>query len=694
MEFAHGAILRKNDSAFFYEQLQRSHPDQAEEHGLTVIKSDIIAAGLPLRNFATPEELGEQVFQDILTILERDFPAKKELTPLEHERIEHAAYARNRIQSYVPNPEYYDIFEKRVDSTGAPLIIWGRSGLGKSALMAYLAHEYKARHPEAFVVQHFIGAAEGSDPEDVMRQVMMEIKERYQLSDAIPSDDNTLREAFPVWLANVHEGDRLILLIDAVNQLTGIGAEMHWLPDFIPANVRLVLSTTTDSLPLEELRKRKWKELELLPITETQREDIAMHFLDRYGKSLEAKELRALSASPKTSSPLFLRTVLEEVRIFGRHSALREHIDDYLSSVDEPELFQKVLARMERDHGTEAVRSVMTAIWASRHGLSESELMEITGLSRMALSILMTSMEYHLMQREGFHTFFHNYLREAIEMRYLPEENGRSGAHARLAEYFSTCEYSARRRDEEPWQWRAANNFDKLWHALADPEMFMLFANEEQRYHFIAYLQSFERERTQELFAALHEVMRADTTLDRPLELAQTARIAGYYDAATEILAAISERAAEMDLDYEPSLRLKREWAQLYGEKHQYKLALPLCEEIVSLIESKEGKSENLFNTMIDLSTVMHEVADYVGEEQVLYRLLEFGDMAPAARRLDVMENMAANILAQGHNEEAIELFKQTLEESSKLLGAMHPTSLLCSMNLGAGLIFDGKLTE
>ncbi len=495
MEFAHGAVLLKNDSAFFYEQSfpTEAHPSHVthSSHGddgpLDALKDNLQSSGLPYRKFSDPEELGEQVFQDILTILDRDFPKKAELTPLERERIEHEAYARNRRQSYVANPAYYDAFVRHVMSDGPPLIIWGKSGLGKSALMAYLTHEYQSRNPNAFVVQHFIGAAEGSDPEDVMRQVMMEIKERYQLSDTIPTDDNNLREEFPVWIAKIKPEDKLVLLIDALNQLTGIAPEMHWMPEFIPPNVRLVLSTTSDSLPLEQLRKRNWNELELQPLNEAQRESIAREFLSRYHKSLTAEDHHILSSDKKSSSPLFLRTVLEELRIFGHHTTLHQQLDDYLASADERELFQKVLARMERDHGEEAVRSVMTAIWASRHGLSEAELMDITGLSRIALSEMMIAMEYHLMQREGFHTFFHNYLREAIERRYVPQDDAKKAAHTKLGDYFSTREYGHRRTDEEPWQWQSARDAEKFKACITDITMLDMLLDESHRQQLNGY---------------------------------------------------------------------------------------------------------------------------------------------------------------------------------------------------------------
>jgi tetratricopeptide (TPR) repeat protein len=320
--------------------------------------------------------------------------------------------------------------------------------------------------------------------------------------------------------------------------------------------------------------------------------------------------------------------------------------------------------------------------------------MEITGMSRMALSELMIAMEYHLMQREGFHTFFHNYLREAIQLRYLPAEQDQKAAHARLGTYFSTQDYGHRRRDEEPWQWSAAGDTDSLWKSFADPGMFMLFANEDQRYHFIAYLQSFERERSFALFASLHKAMQRDDEYDRRRWLAQIAREGAFFDAASEILTAIAEAALHTPLDDKTSLDFKREQAQLYAEKQEYKLALPLCEEIVSIIDAKQGRSAELFDALLDLSTVMHGLGDYAGAERFIRRAIEFSEVISESRRIDAMLNLAAIVLAQGKHDEAVRLFEQTLELSNKLLGKMHPASLHCSINLGAALIFAGRFAD
>lgn len=52
----------------------------------------------------------------------------------------------------------------------------------------------------------------------------------------------------------------------------------------------------------------------------------------------------------------------------------------YLNSETIADLYERVLERLENDGSGEAVNKVMTALWASRAGLTESELLAITGL--------------------------------------------------------------------------------------------------------------------------------------------------------------------------------------------------------------------------------------------------------------------------------------------------------------------------
>lgn len=485
IEFSHGAILpRKRLSTNIYEQIVER--DTANSEAITDLRSRITSAGLPHHTFSSPQELGEKVLRDLTAILDRDWPHESEPTPLELERAPHIAFSVNRRRSYVANPEYLKRFEEHIASDGPPLILWARSGLGKSALVAYLSHEHLKRYPDAFVITHFIGAAAaGSDPEDVMLQIMMEIKERYSLDDEIPLDDQAIRDSFPAWLAKV-QNEKLLLVIDALNQLSGIAKELHWLPEYIPPNVRLVVSTTPGHV-LDRLRKHPWQELELQPLAVPIRRKIAEEYLERYHKTLAPGQLDQIAADPKCESPLFLRTLLEELRVFGRHESFKLHLAHYLGCSDERDLFAMILERMENDHGSGVVRSVMQAIFGSRYGLSDTELLGVTSLSRLDLSEFLIALEYHLMQRSGLYTFFHNYLREAVEFRYAHDNDEKKEIHHHIASYFSVEAYNTRRRDEEPWQWQHAENPEAFKTCITDIPMLEMLLDETRLQELIGY---------------------------------------------------------------------------------------------------------------------------------------------------------------------------------------------------------------
>ena len=85
--------------------------------------------------------------------------------------------------------------------------------------------------------------------------------------------------------------------------------------------------------------------------------------------------------------------------------------------------------------GEDAPRDV-TLIWASNEGLSETELAEMTGSSRLKLSPLVIALDYHLVRTDGLLGFFHDYLRRAVEKRYLADESRKKQRHMELAGYY------------------------------------------------------------------------------------------------------------------------------------------------------------------------------------------------------------------------------------------------------------------
>ncbi len=442
LEFRHGALnsnASREDAgrAIFYTRQRLHERDVADPDRLKLagLERRVRGRGYGVRGYQSAEKLGELVRQDLLEILDRDFGQAVPPTPLEAERMRHEAFAESRRHAYLPNPEYVERLNAHAGSEDAPLVIYAPSGTGKSSLVAYWANGYREAHPSEAVIEHYIGVGAGAtDHLGVMRHIMEEIKFRYGRTEDIPGSPEQLEQQFANWLGFTLQNP-VVIIIDGVNQLSGPAAKLGWLPKFWPKNVRFIITATSEETR-DELSARGWNQMNVRPLEPVEREKIIVGFLREYGKALSHKEIERISGDPKSAHALFLRTLLEELRIFGSHELLPERVTRCLNVANTDELFQGVLERMEQDFGAERVRDVMSLLWAARSGLSEIELGDVTSFSRLDISMIARSLDYHLLRSDGLLTFFHDFLRRAVEARYVPDEESKRLRHLKLADYF------------------------------------------------------------------------------------------------------------------------------------------------------------------------------------------------------------------------------------------------------------------
>lgn len=466
----------------------RAEPESSEAAArLAELKWRIRTSGFPMREgFTSPEMLGRWVLEDLCAMIDRHHPRTDPGSRLEEERRSHEAFAATRRRAYVEHPETISRLERHVADDDGPLVITGESGAGKSALLAYWSRWYRERNPDAFLVTHYVGAgAAGSDHYALLLRIMGEIKERYDIADPLPMTAEAIEGAFPVWLAYV-QGEPMILAVDALNQLDARSLDLSWLPQYFPPRVRLMV-TTPEGPVLDALRDRCWEELRVLPLTLGERANIVRSFLGEHGKALDAEQEHRVSADPASANPLFLRTRLEELRAFGSHEELNRKITHYLEAQGLDDLFQRVLARFETDYGRELVVGVMTAIWAARRGLSAAELAPIVDRGPEEIARVLLALDYHLMNRAGLLTFFHEHLRNAVQQRYLASTDSRREARLWLAGYFTVRQPDERKAEELPWLLAEAEAWPELAAAISDVEMFTELWKEPRRYELTRY---------------------------------------------------------------------------------------------------------------------------------------------------------------------------------------------------------------
>lgn len=705
-------------------------------------------AELPVREgYQTPARLGEWVREDVLAILNGLVSEVGDGDSwIARERYGHEAYAATRRRAYIdhtPTLQQLDDYvlpaHARAVSRVLPLVVTGESGAGKSALLARWSRRHRERFPEAFVVEHYVGATPSSaDRFALMRRIMAEIRERYQFADELPTSPEQIVEAFPSWLARVRE-ENLVLVVDALDRLENNTLALESFPRDYPPQVRLVLSTTSGPT-LDQVHGRGWGVLDVHPLAEKDRGRVIRAYLAEFSKQLEPEQVRRIATDGKSANPLYLRTSLEELRLHGRHETLNRQIEHYLSATDSCSLFGLVLERIEKDFGKGLTSSVMSYLWASRSGLSESELSGLVQVSPPKLRPLIQGMEYHLTSIDGRLSFCHEHLRRAVEERYLPSRVRRRNFHRRIGAYFSTLPPSSRRAEEEPWQWRQGEEWKNLQACLTDPDLFTLLNGERLKFQLLEYwrIAQISGEMESAYLAALRQLGYHSNAAGAWESVGGFVMTAGHYDVAIRLFgeavqsfetvappelpqlldglgAALTEMGnfAEAERYLQKSLELKK--LRYHSEALEITNTLELIGNLFYHTQ-KFAEAEEIYEQMLhirqkSLGVTSHATISGLGAvpaaaygrrkfdkaEKLFAHQLEYLEASygnAGSETATCLNNLAALMSQTGRHEAASRYFKRALEIYESIFGPYHPATAKALSNLSCTLLYLNNIVE
>jgi tetratricopeptide (TPR) repeat protein len=431
-------------------------------------------------NYGDPKQLGDWILEDFTRLINELFPEGLPHDPLAREALDHEAFARSRERVYIGRKEYFDQLNAYADGGGnQPLVVLGESGSGKSALLANWTTRYRQAHPDVFLLEHYIGATPYSaDGAAMLRRVIGEFVRRFKIQQEVPSLPDELGPAFANSLHMAATKGRVVLILDALNQLEDRNgaSDLVWLPPVLPENVRLIVSTLPGR-SLEDLKTRGGPSLEIQLLDTDERRRFIEKYLAQYTKILSGELVEYIAGAPQAANPLYLGALLEELRIYGDHFKLRQRIEHYLAAASGSDLYERILERWERDYEGERprlVQEMMSLLWAARRGLSEAELLDLLRregedrLPQPVLSPLRLAAESSLFIRSGLIGFGHEFLLSAVKSRYGAVPQSLEQAHLRLAEYFESRESGPRKAEELPWHLLRAKKWVRLAGVLSD----------------------------------------------------------------------------------------------------------------------------------------------------------------------------------------------------------------------------------
>lgn len=506
MEIEHGVISRLGDGtllAHFYlrhsslsERLGQESgapelyhdPDHADQQ--QALRKKVVdlndQSGVCVQVYTEKEEFLDKVRQDLLGLLDAEFPLDQSRRSLaEIERRQHQVFAADRLAYFVGDSSFLETARTALINQRRLLVV-GEGGSGKSTTLAWLAGDFKARFPGAVVIEHYTGAAPGSTVILLMSRLVSEVHEGLNQPLQLPTVESQLAQLLFDGLRVLSERKiPTLIVLDALDQIEGFSTSMLWLQRELPTGIHIVVSSRTGDVA-RLLRQTAWLTIKVPFLTARQIEAIIVGdaqrrggFLARLRKSLTGKQLKRIVEHVPAANPLYLLVLLSELSVFGglndRRRTQDEFIDDvladHLACADVTGIYQMLIQRLEDSFSWEVVRPALGLIAASRTGINENDLNQISGIPQYQVALLRQALDFHLTNRDGRLGFAHQAMHQAVVARHPLDE-----ARRMLCAYFAAIpsldasnQKNHHKLQEYPWQLLAMGEFEALLEFLTTP---------------------------------------------------------------------------------------------------------------------------------------------------------------------------------------------------------------------------------
>jgi hypothetical protein len=460
------------------------------------------------------EEFANEFVRQLLNVIGSELGLEEadrignEKDPFAAERARHEWLAASRLRGFVGRDAALRELADYADGDDTvPCLVSGAAGVGKSALLARFVEDEGRRQPDRLVIAHFLGASvEAANPRLFLTRFCQAIREYLgPIAGEIPADPFAM-SFFAETIARVPANRRVVIVFDGLDQLdhTRPPLGLRWLPDPLPPNVKVICSladTGEDALPDLASRGGDCRRFRLGPLSRAEQRALLERVPMLSAKTLDETHVLALLDNPAGANPLFLLTVLDEVR--GLRSARQvAHYLSHLPREGDPLLvvYGRVMDRLELELPGGQVAAFFRFLAATPFGLPVTDLIRLCQWDsgrprgydpvggylwvdndiRDTLFELFFRLRHYFFELGQYLCPYHAGFVEAIRRRYLPTDEDRRRTHGTIADYFTGqhrtetaglghAEFLAGQQSAEiPWHLEAAGRWDELASRLAD----------------------------------------------------------------------------------------------------------------------------------------------------------------------------------------------------------------------------------
>jgi tetratricopeptide (TPR) repeat protein len=265
------------------------------------------------------------------------------------------------------------------DRPGGYAFVTGLSGFGKTALLVNWVRRLQEQNQN--ICYHFISRLRDRLPSEgfTMRNLCQQLAAYHLLTGTLPENRDELRSLFPELLHfPAHEGEKLIVVLDGLDEADGWSPEPEDFPSPLPGGVYFVFSA-------REIRDHDWlASLKLSPgevkklTLKTMGEGEIAHLLRAAGEAsarwADDSDFVSEMLTRSKGDPFYLHYLIQDVA--NRDIASLEELSDQPEGIDD--YFETWWAQITEALGNESVKYLLGYLVVSKGGLTRADLADIS----------------------------------------------------------------------------------------------------------------------------------------------------------------------------------------------------------------------------------------------------------------------------------------------------------------------------
>ncbi|MCL2115400.1 MAG: DUF4062 domain-containing protein [Methanobrevibacter sp.] len=336
-------------------------------------------------------KLKEVILKQLKEEIIKEYPDNaniRKTSPLQKELDQQDIFRKINTKGFIERKKSFNELDSYLDSDEKFIcVLTAKTGMGKTMLLAnYITNLNKRKNLKVYA--RFSGVSDNSGEQyNIWRSILEEAKiplpeDKRNIDDWVPNLEK-LEENIKKVLENLAKDENTVIIIDGINQLSNGLDMLNWLPRELPENLKIILSFKEDAESQETIANldKSFTHLKIKGLeSDEDKKNIINKYLEQFLKALDDEQINRICKVDGSDNPLFLKILLNELRLFGQFDVLDEQIINF---PDNPqEAFKKVLGRLEKEENYTNINSkditklVFGLLATSRYGLSEEELIE------------------------------------------------------------------------------------------------------------------------------------------------------------------------------------------------------------------------------------------------------------------------------------------------------------------------------